>query len=107
MKARQTTNTNTNTTREELPVTRISSHKILSARAMSDGTPLANIELNGIRIYGCKVMARKSDGEAFLAWPSAKGKDGNYYNVAYAKLDPEDQEMIIGDIYKILDAKQG
>jgi hypothetical protein len=105
MKARQTTNTNT--TREELPVTKISSHKILSARAMSDGTPMANIEINGIRIYGCKVMARKSDGEAFLAWPSAKGKDGKYYNVAYAKLDPEAQEMIIGDIYKILDANQG
>lgn len=106
MKARQTTNT-TNTPREELPVTKISSCKILSARAMSDGTPMANIEINGIRIYGCKVMARKSDGEAFLAWPSAKGKDGKYYNVAYAKLDPESQEKIITEIYNLMDAKQG
>lgn len=106
MKARQTNNTNT-TTREELPVTAISSYKILSVRAMSDGTPMANIEINGIRIYGCKVMARKSDGEAFLAWPSAKGRDGKYYNVAYAKLDPEAQETIISEIYKLLDANQG
>lgn len=106
MKARQTTKTN-NTTREELPVTAISSFKILSARAMSDGTPMANIEINGIRIYGCKVMARKSDGEAFLAWPSAKGHDGKYYNVAYAKLDTEAQEKIIGEIYNLMDANQG
>lgn len=105
MKARTNTNTNTNTNtqREERQPISVTGYEIQRVIAGRDGTPIFNMTINGITVYGCKVMARKSDGEAFLAWPSAKGRDGNYHNVVYAKLSDADQEAIITEVYKMMD----
>lgn len=43
-----------------------------------------NMELNGIMIHGCFLKSYKDeDGDTmeFIAKPSMKGKDGNYYDV--------------------------
>lgn len=104
MKARTNTNSNTNTQREERQPINVTGFEIHRVIAGSDGTPMFNMTINGLTVYGCKIMARKSDGEAFLAWPSQKGHDGKYYNVVYAKLSDADQEAIIAEVYKMMDA---
>lgn len=108
MKARNynpTNNTNnTNTQREEKPTLQLTSHKCLRARTDPYGIVRANVELNGITVYDMAIMANKSSGEAFLSWPSQKGKDGKYYSVCYARLSDADQEAIIKEIYARLDA---
>lgn len=106
MKARtyNTNNSNTNTQREEKPCLQISSHKCLKARTDSKGIVRADVEINGITIYGMAIMANKTSGEAFLSWPSQKGQDGKYYSTCYARLSDSDQEAIIGEIYAWLDS---
>ena len=105
MKARNyNTNANTNTQREEKPTLIVTSHKCIKARTDSKGIVRADVEINGITIYGMAIMANKSTGEAFLSWPSQKGQDRKYYSVCYGRLSDTDQETIIGEIYAWLDA---
>jgi hypothetical protein len=105
MKARTyTNNENKNTNREEQPVLTVSSYSVKRARTIQGGIVMADVEINGITIYGMKILANKSTGDAFLAWPSTKGKDGKYYSVVYARISDGDQEKIITKIYEWLDA---
>ena len=104
MKARTyTNNENKNTNREELPCLLLDNYKVLRARTIKGGIVMADVVINGLTVYGMKILANKSTGEAFLAWPSTKGKDGKYYSVAYARISDDDQEMIITKIYEWLD----
>ena len=104
MKARTYTNNENKTNREEQPVLTVSSYSVKRARTIQGGIVMADVEINGITVYGMKILANKSTGEAFLAWPSTKGKDGKYYSVCYARISDGDQEMIITKIYEWLDA---
>lgn len=103
MKAREYKSNNTNNASDK-PVLRLDSYVCLRARADDRGIVRADVELNGITIYGMAVMANKTTGEAFLSWPSQKGKDGKYYSICYARMSDSDQETIIGEIYAWLDA---
>ena len=102
MKARTTTNNQNNQTKRPDPIV-VSSFKVSGVRTISNGTPFANVTINGVTVYGCAVKANK-DGEAFLAWPSSKGSDGRYYKHAWAPLSQEDQDNIITEIYKVMDS---
>lgn len=105
MKAREyKTNTNTNTQRSDKPTLQLTGYNVLRTRVSQNGTPMADVEINGITIYSMSVMANKSSGEVFLSWPSTKGKDGKYYSSCYARLSDSDQEAIIKAIYDHLDA---
>lgn len=106
MKARPyNTNANTNTQREEKPTLIVTGYKCLKAWTDSKGIVRADVEINGITIYGMAIMANKSTGEAFLSWPREKGRDGQYYHVCYGRLSDTDQEPIIGEIYAWLDSQ--
>jgi hypothetical protein len=105
MKARNYTNTNENkNSREEQPVLTVSSYSVKKARTTEGGIVMADVVINGITIYGMKILANKSSGEAFLSWPSQKGRDGKYYSIVWARLADADQERIISDIYTWLDS---
>lgn len=106
MKARQYNSNNTNNTqREEKPTLIVTGHKCLKARTDSHGIVRADVEINGITIYGMAIMANRTTGEAFLSWPSQKGRDDKYYSVCYGRLSDTDQEAIIGEIYAWLDSQ--
>lgn len=105
MKARQT-NTNSNVQVKRPDPIVVSSFKVSGVRTISNGTPFADVTINGVTVYGCAVKANK-DGEAFLAWPSTKGHDGKYYKHAWAPLSQEDQDNIITEIYKVMDSNNG
>lgn len=59
-----------------------------------------DVEINGVTIYGCKVVEGKNGD--FISFPSHKGKDGKYYNHVYIKLSDEQSKDIIGQVEKML-----
>ena len=60
---------------------------------------LADVEINGITIYGMRVVEGKNGD--FLSFPQTKGKDGKYYSICWAKLSEKDQ----ADILKAMEDK--
>lgn len=103
MKAREF-NSTPKTEKPEVPVLTVSDFSVHRARPIENGIVMADLIINGITIYGMKVLANKKTGEAFLAFPQQKGRDGKYYSIAYAKLSDTDQEEMIRSIYDWLDA---
>ena len=80
----------------------VKSFKVVRANEFKENRIFFDLVLNGVTIYGCMVVGYK-DGE-FISFPSQKSsKDGNYYNVVYAKLSNEDQKKIIDSVYELLD----
>ncbi len=63
-----------------------------------------NLELNGVMIYGCRLIETKRDGKdvEFVGFPARKGNDDKYYNYAYAYLSPEKTEEICGEVIRQL-----
>ena len=69
--------------------------KVTRANQVND-TVFFDMEVNGVIIYGCKVV-EGSKGD-FISFPSHKGKDGKYYNHAWIKLSDEDTKEIISQV---------
>ena len=71
--------------------------KVLRAKDFTDKSKLDtnvafNMEVNGIKIYGCWLKeGRSKEGKDYsvVSLPSHKGKDGNYYNVAWFPISKE------------------
>lgn len=60
------------------------------------------LELNGLYIYNCRVATGKNGD--FISWPQMKGKDDKYYNVVYGKLDKSDEEDILKEVERQINA---
>lgn len=73
--------------------------KVTRANQVND-TVFFDMEVNGVTIYGCKVV-EGSKGD-FISFPSHKGKDGKYYNHAWVKLSDEDTKAIIAQVEEAL-----
>lgn len=73
--------------------------KVVRANQVND-TVFFDMEVNGVTIYGCKVVEGKNGD--FISFPSHKGKDGKYYNHAWVKLSDEDSAAIIEQVEKAL-----
>ena len=61
---------------------------------------LADLEMNGITIYGVRVVEGKNGD--FLSFPQRKGQDGKYYSIVYAPLCEEDQNAVLAAIERKL-----
>ena len=55
-----------------------------------------------VEIYNCRIMDSRDGGE-FIAMPSRKGSDGNYYRHAYIQLTEQQQANIIQLVYNELE----
>jgi DNA-binding cell septation regulator SpoVG len=73
--------------------------KVTRANQVGD-TVFFDMEVNGVTIYGCKVV-EGSKGD-FISFPSHKGKDGKYYNHAWVKLTDEQSKEIIAQVEEAL-----
>lgn len=73
--------------------------KVTRANQVND-TVFFDMEVNGVTIYGCKVV-EGSKGD-FISFPSHKGKDGKYYNHAWIKLSDEKAKEIIVQVEEAL-----
>ena len=65
-----------------------------------ENTVYFDVVINGVTIYGCKVIEGKNGD--FVSFPSHKGKDGKYYNHAYVQLQQSDIDFISSEIEKLL-----
>lgn len=93
-------NTNTNTNTQNGNYTKINDVVVLRVNQFSNGNVVADLELNGIRVYGVRVVEGKNGD--FLSFPQRQGKNGKYYHIAYVFLSPTDQAAIIGEIERKL-----
>ena len=65
-------------------------------------TVFFDITLNGIKIYGCTVVEGKKGD--FISFPSHKGSDDKWYSIVYARLSAHDQEIILAEVEKRINA---
>ena len=76
--------------------------EITRAKAFDNGGVVFDCIINGVSIYGCRVVEGKNGD--FISFPSRKGSDGKYYSHAYIKLTAEDTANIVGLVEKALEA---
>lgn len=80
-------------TKKEIEELVIDEFKILRAFEFDDGNTAFDMEINGIKIYGCTVMSGKNG--RFISFPQRKGSDRKYYNVVWFGLSEKDSDSII------------
>ena len=67
---------------------------VINARVLSDNCIVFGVELEGISLYGLKLVETK-DGKRFISMAQTKGRDEKYYNNYYINLSDERKEEII------------
>lgn len=63
-------------------------------------TVFFNLTINGVTIYGCRVVTPKNGSDDFIAFPSHKDANGKYWNYAYVKLSDTDTKEILAEVEK-------
>lgn len=84
---------------EETKKSVVSDLKVLRAKEYK-GTTFLDLEVNGVKIYGCRYVESKNGD--FISFPSYKAKDGKYYNYAYVDLDEAMVKLIDEELDKLL-----
>lgn len=93
-------NAATTKTKKNEDTLKIESFSVDRAHMFENGGVVLDITLNGIRIYGVRVVEGQNGD--FLAFPQRKGNDGKYYSIVYAKLSDQDTRDIILEAEKKL-----
>ena len=90
-----------NTQTEEVNEINVLNFEVSRVNQYKD-TVFFDLTINEIKIYGCTVVeGRKGD---FISFPSKKGKDDNWYSIVYARLSANDQDIILAEVEKQLNA---
>lgn len=97
---RKQNNTETKTTRKVEPL-KVTECVVTRAHRFENGGEVFDLRLNGITIYGCRLVDGKNG--TFVSFPSRKGNDGKYYAHAFALLDDKTIEDICGQVAGLLD----
>ena len=58
-------------------------------------------KISGVDIYSMRICTNRN-GDDFIAFPSSKGKNGQYYNECYFPFSPEDTEAVIDAVAETL-----
>jgi len=69
------------------------------AKAFNDGKIIFDMIVNDVTIYGCRLLEGKNG--MFVSFPSRKGNDNKYYNIAYVSLSEADIDSIVAQIEKM------
>ena len=93
--------TSGNTEKTETKVTKLA-YTISRVKEVTDTMVSFNINVNGVTIYGMKVIKYKSkktgeDG-MMVAFPTRKGSDDKYYNICTFSMTQEMQDDIINHV---------
>lgn len=93
--------TSNNTEKTETKVTKLA-YTISRVKEVTDTMVSFNINVNGVTIYGMKVIKYKSkktgeDG-MMVAFPTRKGSDDKYYNICTFSMTQEMQDDIINQV---------
>ena len=74
--------------------------QVTRAKQFADGGTVFDMVVNGVSIYGCRVVEGK-DGD-FVSFPAYKAKDGKYYSHAYIKLSEADTKAIVSQVEEMI-----
>lgn len=92
----QPNNTNQDTNGKDQKNLTLNDFQILRTKMWENGGVTFDMEINGIRIYGCRVVeTAKGD---FIGLPQRKGNDGKYYSIVFFKMRDEDQKIILAEV---------
>lgn len=70
--------------------------KVTRAKQFKDGGVVFDMVVNGVSIYGCRVIEGKNGD--FVSFPAYKGSDGKYYSHCWVKLSEEDTKAIVKQV---------
>lgn len=82
---------------------KLESFEVRAVRMFDNGNVLADLVLNGITVYGVRVVEGKNGD--FLSLPQRKGSDGKYYSIVWFPFIEEDQKAILAAIEQKLNEK--
>lgn len=86
-----------NAEEKKVPITEL---KVLRAKEYKNSC-FIDLSINGVKVYGCRYVEGKNGD--FVSFPSYQGKDGKYYNYAWAELSADDVKNIDEQIDKLLE----
>ena len=78
----------------------IDSFSVNRVHQFDNGGVTFDMTVNGIAIYGCRVVETK-DGD-FIGLPQRKGNDGKWYSIVWAKFSDTDTRHILEEVEKLL-----
>ena len=81
---------------------KIDSFSVNRVHLFDNGGITFDMTINGISIYGCRVVETK-DGE-YIELPQRKGNDGKWYSIVWARFSEEDTIDILADVEKQLNS---
>ena len=78
--------------------------KVTRAKEFENGSVAFDMVVNGVTIYGCWYREGEKDGKEYeiINFPSQKGKDDKYYNIAWFKIEDELKADIIAQLQKLV-----
>lgn len=91
------------TAKKEVEELKIDSFEIVRATEGKGGVVYFDCKINGLTVYGMKVVPLKDKTGDFLAFPSKKGADGEFYNIVWARFSEADSEKILRAVQEELD----
>lgn len=81
---------------------KIDSFSVNRVHQFDNGGVTFDMTVNGISIYGCRVVETK-DGD-FIGLPQRKGNDGKYYSIVWARFSEQDTKDILAEVEKNLNS---
>lgn len=90
-------NKSSNNSSKERDTIKVDSFKVMRASMIGKSNAVvADLEINGVKIYG--VFVREAKNGDFLSFPQVQAANGKYYHIAYAPLSEKDEQDIIAEI---------
>lgn len=74
---------------------------VKNVHVISETCAVFTLSCAGFVLYNLKVVCT-ADGKEFIAPPSTKGKNGNYYNQYAIYLSEEDQKTLIAKVKELI-----
>ena len=78
---------------------------VLKAKEVKEGRIVFDMEVNGIKIYGCwftEYTNKKGEDGTIVSFPSYKGSNGEYYNYTWFPISKELKEDIKTQLEKLV-----
>ena len=78
---------------------------VLKAKELKEGRIVFDMEVNGIKIYGCwfiEYTNKKGEDGTIVSFPSYKGSNGEYYNYAWFPISKGIKEDIKTQLEKLV-----
>ena len=83
----------------------IQSFELFRVQEAKGGVVFFDCKINGLYVNGMKVVPLRDGSGDFIAWPSVKGKDGEYHNTVFAWLRPETVTSMLNAVQEKLNAE--